>query len=348
MAYFPQEYPDWSPEAYWAGGILASLAFFTSILAHELGHSLVSMSNGVPVKSITLYIFGGAAHMKGEALKPRTDLMVAVAGPLTSLAVAAVAGALWLATRDASEPAAGVFYWLGVGNAGLAAFNLIPGLPLDGGRVLRALMWWKSGDFERATRLAAWTGKILAYVAALGGFFWALQTPDPDERWTPFWLMFVGLFLMFVTRATYRHALMREILQKSPAEKLVAEDRRSVGPDMTLKELSERYPALFGYRPVPVEHNGRFLGVVTNDEIKTIPRDRWDSVRLGEIMLPAKKLKAMKRTDKALRALEYIEDERLAAVPVMDAGRLVGLITRDSILYWTAPRPRFGNRRNQR
>jgi len=169
VSYFPSNYPDWSLWTYWAIGLATSLLFFTSVLLHELSHSVVAQAAGIPINSITLFIFGGISQMTKEPEKPSTEFRVALAGPLSSLVISAVFWGIWLGARGSVEPLEALAFWLGWINMILAVFNLIPGFPLDGGRVLRSILWWRGGDLRGATRTASTIGRTIGYLFIFGG-----------------------------------------------------------------------------------------------------------------------------------------------------------------------------------
>jgi len=199
-------FPHWLSPLYWIMAIAASLLFFASVLAHELAHSLVGRANGIPVKSITLFIFGGVALMTREATRPNAELKMAAAGPACSLAIGGLFALIWLVTRGVATSVAEMAGWLAVINIALAVFNMIPGFPLDGGRIFRAILWRATGNYQRSTLLATWVGRGVAYLFILGGILIILLHPFGLSWFDGVWLAFIGWFLGNAASASYRQA----------------------------------------------------------------------------------------------------------------------------------------------
>jgi len=210
LYYFPHYYPSWGQATYWGLGIATSLLFFASLVVHELAHSIVCIRNGIPVKSITLFIFGGVARISREAPRPTAELVMAMAGPLASVAIAAFFGGIWWLTRNTIEPVAAMASYLGLINAILAAFNMIPGYPLDGGRVFRSVMWWTIGNYKKATYIASLTGRGIGYLFIVGGIFVMFYF---GYLVNGLWFAFIGWFLNNAALGSYRQAAMREALR---------------------------------------------------------------------------------------------------------------------------------------
>lgn len=196
-------YPEYSRWTYWVVGIITSLLFFGSVLAHELAHSLVGRANGIPIESITLFILGGVAQMTGEANRPNAELKMAAAGPLCSLAIGVVFGLLWLLIPNVPQPIATMIQWLAVMNGVLAVFNLIPGFPLDGGRVFRSLLWRLTGSYHRSTKIATRLGQSIGYLFMLGGIVIIVLRPFGLSWFDGMWLVLIGWFLANAARISY-------------------------------------------------------------------------------------------------------------------------------------------------
>ena len=228
-------YPNYSQWLYWTIGIIASLLLFASVVAHELAHSLVGRANGIPIESITLFIFGGVTQMTRDVTQPRAELKMAAAGPICSLVIGGIFGLLWLLIPNMAEPAATMILWLAVTNGVLAAFNLIPGFPLDGGRVFRALLWRFTGNYARSTQIATWAGQGIGYLLILGGISIIFLHPFDLSWFDGIWIVFVGWFLRSVASASY-HQLQG---QKTPHDFTPVEattpDRPVVPPDITAR-----------------------------------------------------------------------------------------------------------------
>ncbi len=227
-------YPDYSQWLYWVIAIITSLLFFASVVAHELAHSLVGRANGIPIESITLFIFGGVAQMTKEATRPGAELKMAVAGPACSLLIGVFFGLIFLVVQNMVGPAAVMILWLAIMNAALAAFNLIPGFPLDGGRVFRALLWSFTGDYGRSTRIATRVGQGIGYLFILGGISIIFLHPFGLSWFEGIWIVFVGWFLGSVASASYRQLRWQEALHSFTTLEATTPDRPVVPPDITV------------------------------------------------------------------------------------------------------------------
>ena len=225
-------YPGYSHWLYWVIGITTSLLFFASVVAHELAHSLVGRANGIPIQSITLFIFGGVSQMTKEAARPGAELKMAVAGPLCSLVIGGLFSLVWLFVPNLPQPVALMILWLAAMNiAVLATFNLIPGFPLDGGRILRALLWRLTGNYARSTRIAARLGQGIGYLFILGGIAIILRHPFGLSWFDGIWIAFIGLFLLSVASASYRQIQRLEVAYRFTTSGVTPPDSPAVPPD---------------------------------------------------------------------------------------------------------------------
>ncbi|MFC1940840.1 site-2 protease family protein [Chloroflexota bacterium] len=224
-------YPNHLQWLYWITGIVTSLLFFASVVAHELAHSLVGRANGIPIKSITLFIFGGVAQMGKEATRPGAELKMAVAGPLCSLVLGGFFGLLWLLLPSITEPIATMILWLAVMNAALAAFNLIPGFPLDGGRVFRSLLWHFTGNYNHSTRIATRIGQGIGYLFIVGGILIILLRPFGLSWFDGVWISFIGWFLESAASASYRQIRWQEASHTLTVSPVTPPDHPVAPPD---------------------------------------------------------------------------------------------------------------------
>jgi len=328
--YFPFTQPGWSSWTYWAVGITASLLFFTSVLAHELAHSLVGRANGIPVRSITLFIFGGVAHMTREAARHGAEFRMAVAGPVASLLIGGLFFLVHLLFQDLIEPVAAMAFWLATINTVLAAFNLIPGFPLDGGRVFRSLLWRFSGDYKRATQIAARVGRGVGYLFMLGGILMVFLLP---QQWfSGLWLAFIGWFLSSVASNSYRQARWQEALRKLTAAEAMTSSCPVVSPEVTINHLVQEYVFSSGHRCFLVTDDGQLKGILTLGNIKSVARSNWEVTRVGDIMTPAGKMKVASPDQDVLSVLEEMEESSVNQMPVVSEGRVIGLIIRDNVI----------------
>jgi len=326
---FPSSYPDWPVTLYWVMGILTSLLFFASVVAHELAHSLVSKANGIPVKSITLFIFGGVAHMTKEATKANAELKMAAAGPACSLAIAGLCALLWLLSQGIIEPIAAMFLWLAYVNVVLAAFNLIPGFPLDGGRIFRSLLWRFTGKYKPSTRIATQVGRSVGYLFMLSGILIMFILRD---WFNGLWLVFIGWFLENAASASYHQAKWREALQGLTASQVMTSNYSVVPSNITVSQLVQGYIFTSGYPYFLVADEGEARGILTLQNIKAIPQKDWGVAQVKEIMTTVDKLKVAYPDQDALSLLEQMDESNINQMPVVSEGRVIGLITRDNLI----------------
>ena len=329
---FPISYPDWPLVLYWVMGLITSLLFFASVVAHELAHSLVGRANGIPVKSITLFIFGGVALMTKEAARARAELLMAGAGPACSLVIGGLFGLLWFFTQGVVEPLAAMAFWLAYVNLILAAFNLIPGFPLDGGRVFRSLSWRVTGNYRRSTQVATRMGQGIGYLFILGGILIVFLRPFGLDWFSGLWLAFIGWFLENAASASYRQAQWREALRRFSASQVMITDCPAVPPDVMVSQLVQGYIFTSGRQCFLVADGGRLEGVLVLHNIKSIPQQNWEVTQVKEMMTPIDKLKMAHPDQDALSILEEMDEGEINQMPVVSEGRVIGLITRDNLL----------------
>jgi len=326
---FPVFYPGWSQPVYWTIGIVTSLLFFASVLAHELAHSLVGRANGIPIKSITLFIFGGVAQMTREVTKASAEFKMAAAGPACSLVIGGLFAVVWVLTRGVIEPVSAMAFYLAQINVVLAIFNLIPGFPLDGGRVFRSLMWRFSGNYQRSTRIATRLGQGIAYAFMLGGI---LMLVFLQEWIGGLWLIFIGWFLQNAASASYRQAQWQEAIHGITASQVMTQHYTTVPPDITLSQLVEGYVLLKGQRFFLVADEGGFKGILTLRNIKSAARSDWDKTLIEKVMVPADRMKAARPEQDVLSIMAELNENNINQMPVVRDGQVIGLITRDNLL----------------
>jgi Zn-dependent protease/predicted transcriptional regulator len=327
--YLPRAFPGQPAQTYWVAGLFATLLFFASVTLHELAHSLVAIRQGIDIPEITLFIFGGVSRLSQEPTDPKTEFRIAVVGPLTSFALAAVFGAFRLALQG-FEPSLivvviGYLAWI---NLALGVFNLIPGFPLDGGRLLRAFLWWKTGSLTRATKVAADFGKGFAVaIMILGGlqiFAGALVNG--------LWFIFIGMFLRGMSVQGYEELVIRKSLEGVHVEEVMVREVVSVPPDLTITQLIHDYFLHYAFRGFPVVENGRVLGVVSVAAVRQLPREVYDNRQVTDIMTPLAEdliIDAQASLADALVKMSRKEQDRLL---VLKGDRLAGLVTKTGLL----------------
>jgi len=339
--------PNWSSRIWWAAGIGASFLFFGSVVAHEVAHSLVGRANGIPVKSITLFMFGGAAQMTREAKKPSAELKMAAAGPLCSLAVGGIFSLILFLNPGMPQPMASMIYWLAFMNFALAAFNLIPGFPLDGGRVFRALMWRSTGDYRRATRTAIRVGVGVGYgfigcgiaIVALSVFGLA---PFGLSWFSGFWMAFIGWFLRNAAVASYQQAQWCESLKRFTAAQVMTANCPTVPSNITIGQLVRGYVIPSGCRLFMAADGDRAQGIFTLKNIKSVPQQNWDITTVNEIIIPMDKLKAVHPSQDALSIVEQMDESGMNQMLVVSEGKVIGLVSRGEMMSIIRTRSELG------
>ena len=329
-SYFPEQYPRWPTWLHWTVGVITSILFFGSVLGHELAHSLVAIGQGEEVRSITLFIFGGVARITEEPDEPLKELLMAIVGPLFSLVTAMVFGVLQFLTRGLSQPLGALARYLAMINVSLAIFNLIPGFPLDGGRVVRALIWGLSGNLKVATRLASWAGQGIAFLFMLGGT-WQIF----GGRWLDgLWIIFIGWFLHSAATSGYRQVLVKEMLGEIRAGDLMITDFATVSGDLTLQQLVDEYVLRLREHSYPVADGGLLRGIICLHDVKTVPRERWSSTWVSEVMTPWAELETVSPGDDGSAVLARLNARDVRQLPVVEGERLIGLLRRSDVLRY--------------
>jgi len=344
---FPALYPGWTGLTYWVIGIVTSLLFFASVVAHELAHSLVGRANGIPIKSITLFIFGGVAQMTREAARPGAELKMAAAGPACSLVIGGLFALIWFLTRGVLEPIAALAFWLAQINVVLAIFNLIPGFPLDGGRVFRSLLWRFTGNYKRSTQIAVRVGRGVGYSFIGIGIIVAILSlsglaPFGLGWFSGLWLAFIGWFLENAASSSYRQVRWRDALHGFSASQVMTTAYPTVPPNITVKELVQGYVLTGGHQVFMVAAEGRLEGILTLDNIKSISQPSWEVTQVKEIMTPADKLRVAYPDQEALSILGQMEAGGINQMPVVSGGRVIGLITRNNLIRFLHVRSKLG------
>lgn len=329
LQYFPVQYPHWSKVLSWVIGIFTSLLFFASVIAHELSHSLVSARNGIPVKSITLFIFGGVARISKEADKAGSEFKMAIAGPLSSLIIGGFFGLIYLLTKNNAQPVAALSVWLFRINILLAVFNLIPGFPLDGGRVLRAILWRWTGNMIKATRIASWVGQGVAFAFILGGIVWWNITGD---WFSGIWFAFIGWFLQNAASSSYKQVVMKDALQKFTARDALVTECDFVPPNLSLSRLVSDSVLPRGRRCFVVTDEGKMRGMITLRNIRAVPQMQWDYTNVEKAMTPLSKLETASPEEDAGSLMERMDELDINQIPVVSDGNFLGLVTREGLL----------------
>jgi Zn-dependent protease/CBS domain-containing protein len=315
--------------AAWILGAAAAILLFASVLLHELAHSFVARARGLGVHSITLFLFGGVSNLSGESKSPATEFLIAIVGPLTSFAIAIVAFGL---AAIAGESALGLLLsYVAFVNVLLGLFNLIPGFPLDGGRVLRSIAWRVTNSVRRATEIAAGAGQIFGFALILWGLSMLLLQPAGDF-FNGLWIAAIGWFLQSSATASLQQVIMETRLRDVRVGQVFRADPTSVAPDTTVAELIEGHLLQRNRRAMPVCDDGRAVGIVTLGDIKEVPPEERARTRVAEVMGGRDGLATVTPSDTLSRALELFGAHEYEQLPVVEDGRFLGLITRADVI----------------
>jgi Zn-dependent protease/CBS domain-containing protein len=342
---FPQWHPEWSTAFIWAMSLGTAVLFFASLLAHELSHALVARIYDVPVRQITLFIFGGMAHMEEEPPSPKAEFWISVVGPFTSIAIGTIAtlGGLALANIPAEAfeadpgaalaalgPGATLLLWLGPINLLLGVFNMVPGFPLDGGRVLRAILWWRMKDAVRATRWAARAGQWFAWTLMAFGVlsFFA------GDIIGGLWLLLIGWFLNNAARVSYEQLIVRRALEGVPVTSIMSRGVATVPPELSIDALVHEHLMGTDQQAFPVIGGRGLEGLVCLEDVRKVSQNAWSGVAVREIMTPTSDLTTVTPDADAQRAMEALTRRDVNQLPVMDGGKLLGLVRRRDLLKW--------------
>ncbi len=329
-AQFSKEYPNWSVAHYWIVGIVTCLLFFVSIIFHELAHCLVARAAGLPVQSITLFILGGVSHIGKEAQRPGIEFLVSAAGPLASIAISASFAVLHVATRSNLETVAAVAEWLAEINLVLVLFNLIPAFPLDGGRILRSALWGISGDFSKATRIASVVGRTTSILFFLGGVLCVIAGQFTYGLWTGL----IGWFLWTASRQNQRQADLRDSLAGLTASDLMVSNCPRIQTGTSLARLEDGVDASSHPRWVLVLNGTTFEGLLAWEQVAEVARDLWEQTRIEALMTPLAALRWVRPHQGVVHILEAMDREGIPQVPVVDNGRLLGVLGRAEVYHF--------------
>jgi Zn-dependent protease len=325
--------PRWGPTVIWGLALLTALLFFAAIVVHELSHAVIAKARGLPVRSITLFALGGVAQIEKEASDAKTEFWMGIAGPITSaliglMCLGIAAGIGWSPSHDHQSPWAAMLGWLGVINIALAVFNMIPGFPLDGGRVLRAIIWWVTGNASRATRVATTIGQFVAFLFIIFG----LVRFFGGAGFAGLWLTFIGWFLLDAARSSYAQFEVLERLRGVRVRDVMAGDWQTIDSGTSLQTFVDDHLLRSGKRCFVVEEDGRVVGMITPHEVKEVDRELWAQRTVLEVMIPLTKLHAVKPATSLTEALETMGREDVNQLPVMSNKHLAGIVSRGHIL----------------
>jgi Zn-dependent protease/CBS domain-containing protein len=332
---FPAEFPGQPWGTYVLMGLAGALGLFASVVVHEMCHSFVAQHYGLPMNGITLFIFGGVAEMSDEPPSAKTEFLMAVAGPISSLIIglAFLLVASLDAIREFSTAAFVALRWIGIINIFLAAVNLIPGYPLDGGRILRSILWYARGNMRSATRMASYAGEGFGLVLIGLGFIGLLTGSAIGGMWN----ILIGWFLWSAARQSYQQVLIRQALQGEPVQRFMAAQPVTVPPTMSIEQLVNDYVYHYHYKMFPVVDGGELTGCITTRQIREVPRAEWATRTVGEVVNGCCDTNTILPDADAMAALAKMSRTGASRLLVVDGRRrLVGIVSLKDLMGFLA------------
>ena len=327
QSYFPQEFKNWSTLTYWLVGGLTSILFFLSILLHELGHSIIAKKYRIKVKRITLFIFGGVAEISKEPPKSSVEFWIAIGGPITSFLLAAMFYGLEKVSGG-NDYLLAAFRYLAYINFILALFNLIPGFPLDGGRVFRAIVWAITRNFKKATAIAANVGRFFGFLFILLGVFLIFQNNVVDG----IWIAFLGWFLESAAISQIQRQAMDELLFGHKVQEAMSRDFGIVYPDSTIQEIIDNHFIGANRRSLLVKDNNIIVGFVTPNQINSIRAEERQKKTVKDVMISEQNIIRVNSNSQLLDALKTMDENDIRQMPVFEDGNYIGMLSRDSVI----------------
>jgi Zn-dependent protease/CBS domain-containing protein len=335
QSYFPGTYPGWQTYSYWVAGFLATFILFISVLIHELAHSIVARSRGLPVSSITLFILGGVSNLTEEPEKPGLEFVMAIAGPASSLVLAGIFWVIWYLLGSQVIFLKAIFGYMALANALLAGFNLLPGFPLDGGRVFRSILWKTTGNLLKATNIATIVGRLFAWVFMGVGLLLAFGVSilGISGFLNGLWFVFIGWFLNSAADSSRQEATLREHLTGVLVGQVMEKDVESVHSDTNIADLVQTIFIQKRKRAIPVTDGDNLIGMVTISDIKGLPQEKWQTTLVSQVM-HRDPIHFVKPEDDLNAAMKLIAQNDLNQIPVLSQGKLVGILTRADVINY--------------
>lgn len=338
ISVFPTVY-GFAPQVSWVLGSLSAVLLFASVLVHELSHAIVARRHGMEVHGITLFLFGGVAHLKDEPPSPKAEFLIAGVGPLTSLAIGAacLGVSMSLPLTGAFRAVAAVMNYLGIVNVALALFNMVPGFPLDGGRLLRAAIWRFTGSIRKATQWSALSGQAFGWLLMGFGLLRVLA-----GDFGGLWLALVGWFLARAAQSAYQQLLLRRALSDVSVSQVMTQEVPIIDADSRIPEFVEGYVLRHEHTVYPVTRNGDFVGVITLDDVRQLDRDLWGVTCVGALAHEPEETRVLHHDQNAWDALTQMVENDAPRLLVVDNGKLEGIVSRDAILRLVQMKTRLG------
>ena len=326
LGYFPMSGHSAGSVTYWVLGVVAALLLFASVVVHELGHSLVARSRGLRVDSITLFIFGGVSNIEREPATAKDEFLISVVGPLTSLVLAGLFWSIGVLLPPESAASA-VSGYLAYANLLLGLFNIVPGFPLDGGRVLRSIVWGVTGDMLRATQVASYVGQAVAFVLIGWGVLQALS----GDVFGGLWIGFIGWFLNSGAEASRQHATAESALARVPVTSLMDSSPERLSPELTVSNFVLEHALRRGQRAMPVVEAGQLVGIMSLTDARHLNQEAWPTTKISDVMTHMP-LETLGLNANIAAALQLMVEKGLHQLPIVQNGALVGLVTRSDVM----------------
>ncbi len=326
--YLPSQYPDKPISFYWIIGGVSALSLYLSVLVHELAHSTVAENKGLDISNITLYFFGGVSQIDEESTDPDTEAYMAIVGPITSMVIGGLFLVLYYTLGTGAPDAVdAVLMYSGYVNIMLAFFNMIPAFPMDGGRVFRAILWKRSGNLIKSTRTASTVSNVISVIFMGIGLFSIFSTGS----FNGLWLIFIGLFINGSSKMGLSQTIISEALGKMTVREIMTKEVRTIDPDASIQRAIDEWFSVHKHQGYPVVENGELVGIVTIEDVRNVDPKRRDSVRVRDVMKTRGELVTISPDEKASDALMLMSSRNVGRLPVVEGGKLVGIITRSDI-----------------
>jgi Zn-dependent protease/predicted transcriptional regulator len=342
--YYPNAYPTWSLSLKIAAGLITSFLFFGSVLLHELCHSLVALHEGMHIRSITLFFLGGVSEMTEEPKTAGDEFRMAGAGPFSSLILGGIFLGIFFVLRSSttlpSQFITAIAFYLGYINVLLGIFNLVPGFPLDGGRVFRSIVWWRTKNLQSATKIASNVGRAFGFLFIFAGIYLAFT----GNFINGIWLAIIGWFLESAAVGSYRQLLLRDMLKGHAASEIMSQDCMVISPDVSLESVVNDNILTSGRRCFPVVSNDRVEGLITLHNVKAVPRDAWKTTQVAKAMTPLDKVKSVSPNEDLNTVLQILSENDINQVPVVWENKIVGIVARDNIINFINTRAELAKR----
>lgn len=334
VGWYPHSVPHHAAAQYWIAGFLMSLLLFLCVLAHELGHSLIARAHGLPVRNITFHIFGGVSNLEREPRRAGVEFQIALAGPVVSVLLGIVLLPLGAAIGNTQPLVSTTLTYLGVGNLLLALFNLIPGFPLDGGRVLRALLWGATGSLRKATRWTAYVGEGIAVLFIFAGVLAFFR----GNILAGIWLVFVGWFLYTASPGAGSQPALESALRGVRVADVMNPSPLTVPITVSLDELVHDYLEPHHLHATPVVVSRQLLGLVSLTDVQRVPEEQWEEVPAGHVMVPLERIQVVSPDEPLSEALSLMAAAEVHQVPVMQSWHLAGMLSHAAIVRYLETR----------